>query len=375
MRVALAALRTVTLCAGLAASGCSPEPPAHPPAAGTLDVAVSGSVLDISEEMHETGVGEGDAALAARLVLACTVDESLRGPLDPAEWAPVAMVDGLPVATHRELDRTGSKLMRIHTVAIDPARAAEVDHGPDWAYFESGFPARVEHFRRGARHGLVRLWWSTGQVREEGLFEHGQRVGVHRSFSKQGRLVAEGRYHAGARHGLHQAWYPDGQQEEEAHYVRGVQVGEHRRFGRDGRLLLEERYDDTGALQGRFADHYPETGTVRRFGDYEHGLRVGTWRVARPDGQGLLLEERYEGGELHGLQRQWSDAGALVAEVTYDRGQRTGPSRTFYADGAPQSAGRLEAGLRVGRWEYWSPDGAVNTRWTGTYEADVRVGD
>jgi antitoxin component YwqK of YwqJK toxin-antitoxin module len=308
-----------------------------------------------------------------------TVDEALRGPLDPAEWLPLSSYDGRPVEILRELDPAGVRLMRIHTVlALEPGEArpepagARVSHGPDWRYYDSGFPARVDHWLAGAQHGLVRAWWPTGQPREEGRYDQGARVGPWRRHSREGQLVAEGSFVRGVRDGVHRSWFADGQLEEEAQYVAGVLHGRLRRFGRHGKPLLDAHYDH-GVLAGKWADHYPESGALRLFGEYVAGQKEGTWRTAREDGQGLLLEEVFRAGRRAGLQRTWSPEGQLVAEIEHADDVPHGTSRSWYPDGRPQSEGRLEAGKRIGPWKYWSPDGSVNERWTGTYEADRRV--
>lgn len=308
-----------------------------------------------------------------------TVDEALRGPLDPAEWLPLASYDGRPVEIRREFDAAGTRLMRIHTVlATEPGQAppgpagVAVSHGPDWRYFETGFPARVDHWLVGVQHGQVRAWWPTGQPREEGRYDHGTRVGPWRRHSRQGQLMEEATFVRGERDGVFRTWFGDGQLEEEAHYLAGVLHGRHRRFGRHGKPLLDVHYDH-GVLAGKWADHYPESGALRHFGEYVAGQKQGTWRTGREDGQGLLLEEVFQAGRRSGLQRTWSPTGQLVAEIHFADDVAHGPSRSWYPDGRPQSEGRLEGGQRVGPWTYWSPDGSVNERWTGTYAADQRI--
>lgn len=306
-----------------------------------------------------------------------TLDEGLRDPRDPEEWTPLATFADRPVAIRREFSPDGQRLMRIHTVLVpeDPEalRLGEVVlHGPDWRYFESGFAARVERWHLGDLDGPVRAWWPTGHLREEGRYERGARVGLWRHWNKQKQLLEEGAYVAGQRDGLHRTWYADGQLEEEATYRLGTPDGPHRRFGRIGQPQLAETHV-AGVLHGPWADHYPESGALRQFGEYDHGAKVGPWRVAREDAEGLLLEERYVAGRRNGLQRTWSAEGTLISELTYVDDAQTGPCRSWYPAGGPQSEGALEAGLRVGPWKYWSPDGSVNERWSGTYEADRRV--
>ncbi|MEZ6013512.1 MAG: hypothetical protein R3F49_00230 [Planctomycetota bacterium] len=382
-RAAWEALLVTMAVLGLAACSDPAHAPAHDPAhaPGPGPTPDPSSPPGAAPDEVQIEVNEAPTAVVsdgpARQVT-YEIDEARRGPRDPAEWAPLAMYAGHPVTIAREFDPSGTRLMRIHTVMGDPSGTVAADHppvshGPDWRYYEGGFAARVEHWLEGQLDGTYRSWWPNGQPREEGAYIAGAREGLWRRFSRQGKCIEEGVYVGGEKDGLHQTWFGDGQLEESAAFHLGVPHGALRRFSRSGMPLLEANYVE-GVLHGKWADHYVASGALRDFGEYDRGARVGVWRTAREDGQGLLLEETYVAGKREGLQRTWSPEGPLALEKTFVADVASGMTRSWYPDGRPQSEGALLDGARVGAWTYWSPDGSVNDRWSGTYEADHRVG-
>ncbi|MEM9382825.1 MAG: hypothetical protein AAGB93_22925, partial [Planctomycetota bacterium] len=102
------------------------------------------------------------------------------------------------------------------------------------------------------------------------------------------------------------------------------------------------------------------------------GPGVGGW-PGGPRVGGVRARVLSVGGVPPGAAPTCRDSGVLIEECVFVDGRKTGPSRTWFADGTPQSQGLLEDGRRVGRWTYWKSDGSLNDRWSGLYEDDRRV--
>ncbi|MEM6672829.1 MAG: hypothetical protein AAF726_08280 [Planctomycetota bacterium] len=328
-------------------------------------------VADEIDAGEVPSLGELEAAMERiPSELEVVVDESLRQPSDPADWPPAATVGGDPVRIVRETHPVSGALMRIACARPD-AGEAPVLHGPEWRYHATGFPRSVQWWMDDVLHGPMRQWRPAGVIAREGHFANGQRDGLWREYAKNGQLIERSVYRAGTLVGTRETWFPSGQSQELEAYRDGRLHGERRVWGRDGLLILNENWLD-GERHGRWQDFHPGDGDPREWGTYENGERVGLWQRASPTGVVLAAVE-YRGNLPHGTARTWSEDGVLIEELVNVEGERTGPSQTWYADGSPQSSGRLENGRRDGRWTYWKEDGSINERWSGVYEEDLRV--
>ena len=52
----------------------------------------------------------------------------------------------------------------------------------------------VSQFSLGNRHGIDRMWSEEGHLVDEGVYEEGRPVGIHRRFTRQGRPIEEASY-------------------------------------------------------------------------------------------------------------------------------------------------------------------------------------
>jgi antitoxin component YwqK of YwqJK toxin-antitoxin module len=63
-------------------------------------------------------------------------------------------------------------------------------HGLVRTWYEEGQPETAAHWRRDRLHGRTIAWYASGQKREEGDYEHGNRVGAWDLLNENGKLVA-----------------------------------------------------------------------------------------------------------------------------------------------------------------------------------------
>ena len=104
----------------------------------------------------------------------------------------------------------------------------------------------------------------------------------------------------------------------------------------------------------------------------------------------------FDGSVLrHGLEREWSESGTLVAEREFARGEPAGRWRTWFPSGRPRSesafgpepatwswwyeSGQLSSqgpalgGVKQGRWTAWHENGVESSE--GDYSAGKREGE
>lgn len=343
----------------------------------------------------EGGAGDGGSSVAAEDPPA-TAPESAEesgepgesdGPRphsdDPPGWIPIDTFRGDPVVVERDHFPDGG-LRRITTYHADRVGDPQGRHGPEWSFFDNGYKKGEILYVDGVPEGPFMHAWMNGQIRYRGTFEDGERHGLYRQWFENGDLQMEFHYEEGRPSGTWREWYAGNAPRYVEQYEDGRLHGERRTWDKpkpdeegdipsEGFLTREENYVE-GSLHGPWQDYDPFDGSPRMSGTYEHGERVGTWRITYRDGT-LVDEVEYVDGQKHGLQRKFTVEGAPLEEITWDHGEKTGPARTFYPDGDLQSEGEYRQGLRQGTWIYYTPEGEVDPTWTGVYEDDQKIGE
>lgn len=77
---------------------------------------------------------------------------------------------------------------------------------------------------RWIRHGLFCAYWKNGQLKSEGLYEHGFETGVWSDYHENRQLAARGEYVRGKQQGVWQFWGPDGNEEQSVQYDDGEEI-------------------------------------------------------------------------------------------------------------------------------------------------------
>lgn len=61
-------------------------------------------------------------------------------------------------------------------------------------YWSNGKMKRRCHFLAGVRHGVDEMWDESGKLLDQGSYENGKPVGIHRRFSPNGQVLEEIEY-------------------------------------------------------------------------------------------------------------------------------------------------------------------------------------
>jgi hypothetical protein len=108
------------------------------------------------------------------------------------------------------------------------------------------------------------------------------------------------------------------------------------------------------------------------------GERDGPWRFHYPDGA-LREEGRYDDGRRVGTWRTWHRNGQLASQGerrwndATSASEREGPWEFWRDDGSPSARGAYGAGLREGEWAVFDEEGALVEKESGRYAGGRRV--
>jgi antitoxin component YwqK of YwqJK toxin-antitoxin module len=294
-------------------------------------------------------------------------------PAAPSAWTVTDSFEGTPVDVLEDFFSSGRPRRRYCVVVGSGETGAGVEHGPDWAWFESTQRRWAMVWVRGRRNGLERRWFKSGHLRSEGMYVEGEKDGLWKQWFDGGEPRIERTWSRGVADGPQREWYKSGFSRTESEFDGGLQIDVHREYGRTGLLLLEESWT-AGRRRGPVVAFHPESEQVKARGTYADDLRVGGWEEFSPNGQ-ILLRVTYQVGRAHGLEERWLETGGLVSRIEYADGIPEGLTIAWYPSGKKQMEGRMAKGRRVGPWTYWLPDGSEDPAWTGHYEDDRRSGD
>ena len=105
----------------------------------------------------------------------------------------------------------------------------------------------AEYIQQGdaVRHGLSRHWHPNGQLKSQGEYRMGDKVGLFSYWHSNGQKRVEGEYVNDLRNGDWVWWHPNGQKAVIGHYDQGEAKGRWRLWGEDGLLAEQKSYDYT----------------------------------------------------------------------------------------------------------------------------------
>jgi len=179
-------------------------------------------------------------------------------------------------------------------------------HGPRTGWI---IPGKDKQERRlyqanyldGTKHGLVRDWHSSGELRYEGSKRFGKSHGVARTWNESGQIIQEISFENGVRHGRSRYWEYDGTLRWSATYENGNMVtfeGDRTVEGRacpDDAVLVGHRpphglsikcvrfEDDSKAIRHGPSTRWHSSGKKREEEEFRHDKTIGVWRYWRED--------------------------------------------------------------------------------------------
>jgi antitoxin component YwqK of YwqJK toxin-antitoxin module len=226
--------------------------------------------------------------------------------------------------------------------------------GESRVYYPSGTLQATIPYKQGSLDGSERHFHPNGQLARLRQFSRGVAEGSEEEWSENGHLLVSAHIHQGQRHGLLARWDE-----------KGVLLDEESWSG--GRLL-QGRYSDGGALgtavkvgvdagRGWSVDRRQQ-GCLRLV-EIQDGQPRGWVRAYTHAGR-LDREWEQEGGDKHGVERVYDPkSGDLKLEMHWVEGMLSGPCKSFYPSGSPESCWDMLDNQRHGRLVAWYRNGAV----------------
>jgi uncharacterized protein len=116
--------------------------------------------------------------------------------------------------------------------------------------------------------------------------------------------------------------------------------GEWSYWNEDGTLIEQKNYDSTGLIDGIYEEFY------------NNGSRKEI--------------QHFQKGKLNGYSQQYDKYGNLITKFVYHNNFTNKPGTIYYNSGEKWATGNAYANCKIGKWEYFYPNGKLNA--TGSYK-------
>ena len=247
-------------------------------------------------------------------------------------------------------------------------------------YWPNGRPKIIGTYKDDVPDGVFRMYSDSGTITGAEVYEDGVLVGTGiydasgkqqghwKEFHDTGELKAEGDYKDGMKVGQWTYYYADGKIDQVGKYDdKGRPVGEWKWYYDNGQLLRDETYSD-GLRNGTMTE-YDDKGNIITQGDYLDGLKEGHWFFQVDD---YREEGDYVAGERNGTWvHTYTSNGKKRFEGNFVNGQPDGQHTWWFEDGKVWQEGKYIYGRKEGDWKFYNEDGTLML--TITYKDDVET--
>lgn len=183
----------------------------------------------------------------------------------------------------------------------------------------------------GVKDGPWKEYYEDGQLRSEGLYNLGKRVGRWKFYHQNGSIEQEGNYNTqGNPEGAWKWYYDNALVQREESFRNGQSDGLYTEFDEKGAVVVQGEYID-GLEEGLWKYQY---GDTREEGLYRSGKRNGEWKTF------------YDNGEI-------SFIGSFIDD------NPNGHQIWFWPNGKKKDEGDYLMGMKTGDWVQYDQDGVV----------------
>ncbi|MCX6183044.1 MAG: hypothetical protein NT150_14080 [Bacteroidetes bacterium] len=245
--------------------------------------------------------------------------------------------------------------------------------GPQKIYFANGAPKEIMDFKKGQRHGPATEYTNTGEIDMELNYKEGSYDGLQKVYFPGKILKTDVYYKDGERDGLFISYHKNGKLFSKGNYKAGTPVGKWEEFFSNGKpqrvYTLNEKGDYIDSLMTYH--HNGQLATVTHYN--AKGLKEGLDINYSPSGK-LMSIFIYKKDAI----KSWKYFSANGKELA--AGTKTLTNYNEY--GNIDSKGPIKKGFRVGRWEFYYPNGEISAigmyndlgELEGTYEEYYKGG-
>jgi antitoxin component YwqK of YwqJK toxin-antitoxin module len=181
----------------------------------------------------------------------------------------------------------------------------------------------------GVRNGEWKLYFNTGELKAEGKYVDGIKVGKWTYYHKNGKVEQTGVYDKQGRPRGEWVWYyPSGNILREEAYLDGLLDGLTSEYSEEGIVIAEGEFIE-GEEEGPWIYQY---GDHREEGNYSYGMRNGVWKYYTSEGQ-LMFEGEFIEDNPNGKHVYYFDNGKVKDEIEYMMGFKEGNWKKYNPDG------------------------------------------
>jgi antitoxin component YwqK of YwqJK toxin-antitoxin module len=197
--------------------------------------------------------------------------------------------------------------------------------------------------KNGKRHGVWKKFYSNGNIKYIGEFNHGKEIGTFKHFSiinsKQPIIV--------------RVFEPNSD-------VANVTFYE-----------LDGKIKSTGKMKGKnkidkWIYYHKDGKTIMIEENYLNGKLNGDYKTFYPDGKPTIITQ-YKNGKLEGKYQRYSVKNKVYEDFTYKNGKRNGYA-IFYnrLNGLKQEEGNYKDNIKIGLWKFY-----IDGEYTHSIDMDV----
>lgn len=248
-------------------------------------------------------------------------------------------------------------------------------------------------------------YYSDGIIKSQGLFKKGKAVGLHKTFSKEGKeIIAEifnddgiliskgvideegfktglwqefysygklsqkGKYKANKRDGEWVFYNTNGTIEQSGNFKDGFYSDEWTWYYPNGNLWKKEEYLN-GLLDGKYTE-YDMAGNIIVSGEYLEGDSEGEWITLINDNKAV---GKYVSGLLDGKWKSFYDNGNIAFEGNFVQGNPDGKQKYYYPDGTLKEEQIYNQGVRENNWKKYNEEGDLVLTITYKNDKEFRI--
>ncbi|HSX04312.1 MAG TPA: hypothetical protein VLG76_06245 [Rhabdochlamydiaceae bacterium] len=216
-----------------------------------------------------------------------------------------------------------------------------VPHGKAFEWYESGALKNCRHFFQGLLHSdgknpAVVFYDEQRNLIETQDFHQGQPINTHYQYYPDGRTSHSLSFKDGKKEGLEQYFSKQGKVIGEGKYKNGIKIGKHWKNHENGKPAFAALYD----LEGNLLEPIVEYG--------EEGQKIAEYFIA--------------GDKREGAFKEWYPNGQLKLDYYYAKGAFQGPQKEYFPNGALKMQTFFEAEVKDGIYEEWNENGKLLLR-------------
>jgi len=165
----------------------------------------------------------------------------------------------------------------------------------------------------------INVWSTSGQR----IVTNG--TGYYKGLFPEGSLQEEGHVKDGYRVGIWKSYYKDGKPNEVVEWI-GKKNKLLSYYNNEGKQLIKEG-------NGTYESFYADTELLLEKGEVVNGFRTGNWTVYYQTNGKKMIDMEYSDGEVNGAQTTYFESGQISVKGQVEKGKRVGLWTWYYENG------------------------------------------